>query len=200
MFFLFFTLCFVYYSFGLHLLLALPLLLFVPYLVSFFACYCYCLMWCVIPCLTLLLFTMMCHPSSYVIYTIRCPSSCVVVTSPGSLPCVTHVHCDSSPYIIATCCDLSPYTTPTCCGVLFSPCTIATCYGLLLLALHCYFFVPHHFQVSPHPPLWCCYLLWFVTSIITLSLFVCRSDVLPPLLPDVNFETWSPKCHLKKIM
>ncbi len=143
--------CFVYRSFGLHLLFALLLLLFVLYIVSLFTFYCYCLMWCVIPCLTLLLFTMMRHPSSYFVYIICCPSPCVVVTSRGSLPCATHVRCDLSPYVITTCCDLSPCTIPTCCDVLPSPCTVATCYGLLFLALHCCFFIPHHFQVFTSP-------------------------------------------------
>ncbi len=147
-----------------------PLLLFAPYLALFLTlCFFYLLQW-VAPHFVLLLM-MVCRPSP-------CAIICVVH---HFSPCVVVACCDVShlPCVI-TCCGSfpSPCAIFACYGESPSPCVIVACCGSSLLALCCYFIVPHLFQVfnSPfHLTLFVLLLLVVVHCSLPCATTICLS-------------------------
>ncbi len=116
-------------------------------LASFLTLHCWCLLWCVIFRLTLLLLMVVHHfsPCSAIVYFGSLFLPCAIVVCCGVFPCVIVVCCGPSP------CATIPYVSPcvvvTTCGVSPLPCVIVIHCDSLFLAWHCYFINAHIFQI-----------------------------------------------------
>jgi hypothetical protein len=143
-------LCFVCWSFVLHLLLALPLLLLVPCFVSFFILHCCCLRWCVVHRLVLFM----------LVWSVALCYSC-------SLWYVT-LHYSCSMWSIKLCCFCWLWSIILCCSCLLWSITLRYSYLLWFVALRYRSFL--WFVILRY-----CFLLWYVTLCCCYSLCVLPS-------------------------